>query len=786
MTPILRRSRLLSMLAVLMLAVSLLIPATAAPASTGYVLLADIDGLDGNVDADFWIVDYYDTNGRGDANDPTASIVAPPVTLSGYGTTALRLDSGAGTGGSGCTRLGGKPFFGTQALNGVRLSELTDLGYSYLVDSNSGIAGSENLTPYINIFVDKNGDGQWTGANDSILIYEPYYTLGAPTLDTWYDNLAIGTGATGRWHYAASALPGLGQFTPNTVDLWTEVIAQAVGGAGFDPAATTIGDLRIVNPAPGCSGSTQGGTGEEGTGSGLVITVGQKSGSPWNNYVGFIDAVILSSVGTVTINRIDDINVTGAAVTATIISGNNQSTPINTAFAPLVVEFRDINNALVDAGLTATVTAPGAGASATFAANSVTTDANGRATFDPTANGTVGGPYTVTVESGGASVDFSLTNTPPAPTAPVDLSATLNGVSQVDLAWTTTAVVAYGDQQEIQRSPAGAGTWSVVTTLPAADQTYTDSASCNVSLDYRIRVFNITDEAFSNTATIVIPPCAADIAVSAGNDQTADINTAYANPLVVLVVDGDSNPVAGISVTFIAPVAGASVTFPSGNTDVTDANGLASVDVTANGTAGLFNVVATTPDIVGDAAFFNLTNTLPITTTELLVNGNFNTDSGSPQVIPTGWIGRTLTKDAQRCNAAKSFDGPCYLVFTGNANERGRFIQEIDVTGLTAGQTLTFTASGNAKNGATGLIELLVTYPDSLRLPSNTSRSQLRWEANTSGYTTQSITHALSGTPTAVKVRIRSRALTGKWFVDGISLTVTSSPLPPAFRSAGE
>lgn len=783
---IVHRSRLSSLLVVLLLSLSLLIPATAAPASTGYVLLDDIDGLDGNADADFWAVDYYDTNGRGDANDPTASIAAPPVTLSGYGATALRLDSGAGTGGAGCNRLGGKPFFGTQAFNGMRLSELTGLGYSFLVDSNSGLSGSENLTPYVNIFVDKNGDGQWVGANDSILIYEPYYTLGAPTLDTWYDNLAIGTGATGRWHYAAQALPGLGQFTPNTVDLWTEVIAQAVGGAGFDPAATTIGDLRIVNPAPGCSGSVQGGTGEEGTGSGLVITVGQKSGSPWNNFVGFIDAVILSSTGTVTVNRIADINATGAAVTANIISGNNQSTPINTAFASLVVEFRDVNNALVDAGITATVTAPGAGASATFAADSVTTDVNGRATFAPTANGTVGGPYTVTVDSGGASVDFSLTNTPPAPTAPVDLSATLNGVSQVDLAWTTTAVLAHGDQQEIQRSPAGAGTWSVVTTLPAANQTYTDSASCDISLDYRIRVFNVTDEAFSNTATIVIPPCAEDISVSAGDNQTADINTAYANPLVVLVVDADSNPVAGINVTFIAPVAGASVTFPSGNTDVTDANGLASVTVTANGTAGAFSIVATTPDIVGDAAFFNLTNTLPVTTSELLVNGNFNTDSGSPQIIPTGWTGRTLTKDAQRCNAAKSFDGPCYLVFTGNANERGRFIQDIDVSGLVAGQTLTLTASGNAKNGATGLIELLVTYPDSLRLPSNTARSQLRWEANTSGYTTQSITHALSGTPTAVKVRIRSRAQTGKWFVDGLSLTVTTAPLPTAFRSLGE
>lgn len=1148
-----------------------ILPTHAAPPFTGVVIQNDIDGLDGNADADFWIVDYFDTNGRGDANDPTVTIAAPPVTLSGYGATALRMDSGAGTGGSGCARLGGKPFFGTQALDGIRLSELTDLGYSYLVDSISGIAGSENLTPYVNIFVDKDGDGNWIPANDSILIFEPFYTLGAPTLDTWYDASAIGAGATGRWHYAASTLPGVGLFTPNTVDLWTEVIAQAVGGAGFDPAATTIGDLRIANPDPGCAGSTQGGTGFEGTGSGLVIAVGQKSGTPWHNYVGFLDGVVLSTVGTVTTNRIDNLNLIGTPATATIISGNPQTTPVNTAFAPLVVEFRDVNNVLVEVGTSASVSVPGAGASATFTSLTAQTNANGRVSFSPTANGTTGA-YTATVASGVATTNFNLTNSaaaaltvtevfaadvnglagdntdfwameiydtnpstdnpsgsidftvnpstgyssfefvvggqegtiggnpagctgaggktffgtnklsgltlwdidqigydgmlsavgaedtvqtllpyvnifvdynndgvwlpaddgimvydtsrpgnitppytlgqwyslpdltsgasssswffsvrspfigdlgfnqvdtvtgintfqellnypnlkpsivggsrlgdlkvvnafpgctgntgptaategtssgvvfvfgqkngggysnmvahidtirlvtsgggafdiaaiyditnygapanitamsgggqstlvstaftnplvalvtdaqgnpvpnvsvtftvpgagasatvttpvltnssgqastsatanatfgtynvtanvspalptpatfgltnlPPAPTAPSDLSATLNGISQVDLAWTTSAVAANGDQQEIQRSPAGANTWSVVTTLPAADESYTDSASCNVSLDYRIRVFNTNGQAFSNVATIIIPACAADIAVSAGNGQSADINTAYTNPLVAVVLDGSNQPVAGVTVTFIAPVTGASVTFPSGSVDVTDVNGLASVPVTANATVGSFTVVATTPDVSGDAAFFNLTNTTTVATTELLTNGNFNTDAGSPQTVPTGWIGRSLTNDKQKCNAAKSFDGACYLLFVGNQDERGRFVQFVDVTGMVAGQTLTLTASGNAKGGAKGLIELAVVYPQNLRLPTNTSKSQLRWESNTVTYTTQTISHALVGTPIEVRVRIRSRAMKGRWFVDGVSLTITDTVL---------
>ncbi len=175
-------------------------PVAAAPTYTATVTLDQIDGLDSNLDADFWKVDYFDTNGRGDANDPTVTLATPPTLLSGYGSTALRMSTGPGTGGSGCTRLGGKPFFGTTSLAGTKLSELTQFGYSYLVESNSG-PGAVNLTVYTNVFVDKNGDGQWLGGDDSILIYEPYYTLNAPTLGTtWYDNLAIGTGATGRWH----------------------------------------------------------------------------------------------------------------------------------------------------------------------------------------------------------------------------------------------------------------------------------------------------------------------------------------------------------------------------------------------------------------------------------------------------------------------------------------------------------------------------------------------------------------------------------------------------------
>lgn len=1051
-------------LVIAILLISLTFTVAAAPAYTGVVTLSEIDGLDGNADADFWTVDYFDTNGRGDVNDPTATLAVPPTPLSGYGSTALRVASGPGDGGSGCTRLGGKVFFGTQGLDGVRLSELTSLGYSFLVDSTSGLSGAENLTPYVNIFVDKDGDGNWLAASDTILVFEPYYTLGAPTLDTWYDNNAIGAGATGRWHYTTgNALPGLGQFTPNTVDLWTEVIAQAVGGAGFDPSATTIGDLRIANPAPGCAGSTQGGSGVEGTGSGLVIAIGQKSGSPWNNFVSFLDGIVLSTTGTVTTNRIDNLNVIGAPATATIISGNPQTTPVNTAFAPLVVELRDASNALVEVGTVANVTVPGAGASASFVSLTATSDANGRVTFYPTANGTVGA-YTATVSSGAATVGFNLTNSAAQTLTPVQVfNADVNGLAgdNTDF-WavevydtnpstdnpsgsiTTTATqstgpssfqfIVGGQEGTISGNPGGCtgaggktffgtnkltgltlrdidqlGFDGMLSAVGVEDTTQTLLPYVNIFVDYNndgvwlpaddgIMVYdtsrpgNITppytlgqwyslpdltsgastanwffavrspfvgDLALNQVDTVTNidkfqellnypnlkpsitggatlgdlkvvnanPGCLgnigptgstegtssglvfvfgqkngggysnmvahidtirlvtsgtvnlaaiyditlfgapANIAVTSGSGQSTLVNTAFTNPLVVTVTDSQGNPIPDISVTFTVPGAGASavVTSPV----LTNASGQASTTATANAAIGAYTVTANITPPLATAATFSLTNLPPaptapsnlsatlngttqvdlawtttaivlngdqqdvqrspagtntwttlntlgaaaqtytdtvacdvsldyrirvfnsngeafsniatitvppcVSSTELLINGNFNADAGDPKNVPTGWTGRSPSKDFQRCNPAKSFDGPCYLVFTGNVNEEGRFFQNIDVSGLVAGQTLTFTASGNAKGGATGLIEMLVVYPEAVRLPSNTARSQLRWESNTATYTTQSISHTLIATPDAVKIRIRSRALTGKWFVDGLSLIASGS-----------
>lgn len=96
-------------------------------------------------------------------------------------------------------------------------------------------------------------------------------------------------------------------------------------------------------------------------------------------------------------------------------SGDLQSVPINTAFAPLVVTVTANQagapyNEPVNGGMV-TFTGPASGAGIVTSPVTVTI-ASGQASITPTANGTAGANYAVTVTTAGApSVSFTLTNT---------------------------------------------------------------------------------------------------------------------------------------------------------------------------------------------------------------------------------------------------------------------------------------------------------------------------------------------------------------------------------------
>ena len=107
---------------------------------------------------------------------------------------------------------------------------------------------------------------------------------------------------------------------------------------------------------------------------------------------------------------------------------------------------------------------------------------------------------------------------------------------------------------------------------------------------------------------------AASIAIEGGDNQKTNINTNFADPLVVSVLDGEGLPAAGRNVRFTAPVSGASLTI-AGDPQIIEIgdDGLTSLSVTANGTIGSYQVIAVPEDTEVPGVLFNLTNTaLPI------------------------------------------------------------------------------------------------------------------------------------------------------------------------------
>ncbi len=115
--------------------------------------------------------------------------------------------------------------------------------------------------------------------------------------------------------------------------------------------------------------------------------------------------------------------------------------------------------------------------------------------------------------------------------------------------------------------------------------------------------------------------------------QTAFIGAAFPNPLAVGVTpEYTNNPVNGGVITFTAPTSGASATLSAASATIT--NGAASVNATANATAGSYVVSASVVG-VSTPASFHLTN-LPSLPSWLATGGAATWNAGTKTLTVTG------------------------------------------------------------------------------------------------------------------------------------------------------
>jgi protocatechuate 3,4-dioxygenase beta subunit len=335
-----------------------------------------------------------------------------------------------------------------------------------------------------------------------------------------------------------------------------------------------------------------------------------------------------------------------------LVAGSPQTAKIQTAFdTNLQVELVNKNGCPLTVsvgGVSVTFTAPSSGASGTFASsgsNEVTvgTNANGLASAPTFTANSSEGDYEVRAESRYGSVVFHLSNTASGVVTSIAAGGQTAQAATVNTQYAQPLQVRVLDAHgapvpgtsvtfSVGTGPSGAGASFVGGGAQATAQTDANGTATSPPL-----VANGTPGPFSATATVAgigtvvtfgLDNHAAVYTLKATGQtaQRATINSRFAAPLRLQVLDDAGQPIEGTTVTFTlgAGPSGASAAFLGGGgggggggeqgaagggggssaTALTDANGQAvSPAFVANGTAGRFTATATVGGATGPLTF---------------------------------------------------------------------------------------------------------------------------------------------------------------------------------------
>ena len=276
-------------------------------------------------------------------------------------------------------------------------------------------------------------------------------------------------------------------------------------------------------------------------------------------------------------------------------SGNNQSAPVKSAFASLlVVTVQDVGGNSVS-GTAVTFAAPATGASATFGSSAtVLTGSNGQATSPVlTANATTGA-YSVTAGVSGVSpsASFSLTNAAVPANVAVASGSGQNAIIGAAFGAPLVVTVTDGSSQPVA---------GVTVTFTVPDyRRLSQFRGCHDRSNFsawragNFRGFHSELDSGNLRRTtqaslvlphprVLLPPTWWELRRPSrrpANPQHTVVSTAFGTPLVATVKDSGGNLLSGITVTFTAPASGVSATFGGAattTTALTDSNGQASV-----------------------------------------------------------------------------------------------------------------------------------------------------------------------------------------------------------------
>ncbi|HVP75536.1 MAG TPA: invasin domain 3-containing protein, partial [Gaiellaceae bacterium] len=439
-----------------------------------------------------------------------------------------------------------------------------------------------------------------------------------------FDDLSIEQAAAG-YSFSASAT-GVSAATSTTFTVDPDNATTIAASAGDSQSATVNTDVATSpsvlvtdeygNPVAGVAVTfavASGGGGATGT-SATTDATGLASVGSWLLGLGAGSNTLTASATGLTGSPVT-FHATGtpdAPANLTIAAGDGQSATVATAVGapPSVLVTDQYGNPVAGVGVTFAVTSGGGSGTglgqstdasgnatvgswtlgATAGTNSMTASATGLGSVTFHATGVADSAYSMTASAGDSQ---SATVNTAVAVAPSVLVTDQHGNPVSGVAVTFSVATGGGSITGANTTTdasgiATVGSWTLGTA--AGSDTLTASAT------------GLADVTFDATATA---DAATTIAVAAGDNQHATVNTAVATDPSVLVTDQYGNPVQGVNVTFAVASGGGSAT---GLVESTAADGTATVGSWTLGTAvGANTLTATSTGLTGSPITFNAT-----------------------------------------------------------------------------------------------------------------------------------------------------------------------------------
>ncbi len=359
-----------------------------------------------------------------------------------------------------------------------------------------------------------------------------------------------------------------------------------------------------------------------------------------------VNGVGITPTATVTVTA-------GAATQIAVDGGNNQSATVGSAVTtpPSVVVKDTYGNPVSGVGVAFAV---GLGGGTVVPTTAITTNSSGIAQVTSWTLGTTAGTNTLTATSAGLTgspVTFTATGTAGTATQ-IAVDAGDGQSATVGTAVATPPSVVVRDAHNNPVSGVSVA-FAVATGGGSVDPT--TAILTNASGIAQVNSWTLGTTAGTNTLTATsnglsgspvtfsatgTAGTATQIAVDAGDGQSATVGTAVATPPSVVVRDAHNNPVAGVSVTFAVATGGGSV--DPITAILTNASGIAQVNSwTLGTTAGTNTLTATSNGLSGSPVTFTATGTASAATQIAANAGDGQTaTAGTTVAIPPSVIVR--------------------------------------------------------------------------------------------------------------------------------------------------